>query len=71
MACCISASFLLTNAFSACFENHYEKNIWYGIHSEILSRLVNLKCAPPSLQSSWTIVVYMHVVFKIHWILIC
>lgn len=64
MACFISASFLFTNAFNAFFENHYEKNIWYGIHSEVLLRLVNWKHAPPSLRSSWTIVVYMHIVSK-------
>lgn len=71
MPCCISVSFLLTNAFSACFENHYEKNIQYESHSEILSRLVNLKCAPPSRQSSWTVMACIYIVYKIHWRLNC
>lgn len=43
---------LLENVFSNCFEKHDEKNIQYGIHSNILSQMVNLACAPPSLQSS-------------------
>lgn len=37
MPCCISVSFLLTNAFSACFENHYEKNVQYGSHSDFVN----------------------------------
>lgn len=40
----------------------YWKPLWkeHLIHSEILSRLFNLKSIPPPLQSLWSIVVYMH-----------
>lgn len=65
MAFCIV---LLKNVFSNCFEKHDERNVQYGIHSDILSGMVNLACAPTFFAK--LINAYTHVVFKISWMLV-